>query len=440
MFIGSLVLFLAALVIIWQTSFTPIYNKIAGKTTAMPENPEFAYNKIQVFVAVVLGILTAAGQYLRYKDTPKKVFLTKIGLPTAVALFLSLLISFFGGVNFQKQGIGFLGAIHLAIFASVYGIVANAFYIWSGLNGKLKAAGGSIAHFGFGILLLGILITSSKKDVLSKNNGILLNFDPKTKQDPTENLTLIKGLRTDMGTYWATYQNKDSTGQHGNITYFKVDFETKKTGEKFTLYPNFIKATKGQEGVSGNPDSRHYWDKDIFTYISATSIDDENDTAQFKKYNIKLKDTIFYSGGYMILNKVGINPADTKHQIGAGDTLIVADINIYSADSTRYRATPAIDWKGADSKFILDTVFAQNLAIGFTSVNKDAHTFEVQVKESGKMVPYVALKAYEFPHINLVWLGTIIMISGFAVSLRRRYGLNKNLTVSKRPASVQNQS
>jgi cytochrome c-type biogenesis protein CcmF len=64
----------------------------------------------------------------------------------------------------------------------------------------------------------------------------------------------------------------------------------------------------------------------------------------------------------------------------------------------------------------------------------------VQVKESGKMVPYVALKAYEFPHINLVWLGTIIMISGFAVSLRRRYGLNKNLTVSKRPASVQNQS
>ena len=107
-------------------------------------------------------------------------------------------------------------------------------------------------------MLLGILISSAKKDVLSKNNGILLPFDPKSKQDPTENLTLIKGLRTDMGNYWATYINKDSTGQRGNITYFKVDFENKKSGEKFTLYPNFIKATKGQEGVSGNPDSRHY--------------------------------------------------------------------------------------------------------------------------------------------------------------------------------------
>jgi cytochrome c-type biogenesis protein CcmF len=440
MFIGALVLFLAASVISWQTAFTPIYNKIAGKTTAMPEDPEFAYNKIQIFVAIVLGVLTAIGQYLRYKDTPKGVFIKKAGIPTVAAVILSLLISFFGGVNFQKHGIGFLTFIHVAIFASVYGIVANAAYIWSGLNGKLKVAGGSIAHVGFGILLLGILITSSKKDVLSKNNGILLPFDAKSKQDPAENLTLIKGLRTDMGTYWATYQNKDSSGQHGNITYFKVDFEHKKSGEKFTLYPNFIKATKGQEGVSGNPDSRHYWDKDIFTYISATSMDDANDTASFRKYNVKLKDTIYYSRGYMILNSVGINPADTKYHINPNDTLIVADISIFSADSMKYRATPAIEWKGADSRFIFDTIFAQNLALAFTSLNKDTHAFEVQVKESGTMVPYVALKAYEFPHINLVWIGTIIMIAGFGVSLRRRYGLARSLKVSKRPAAMEKQS
>ena len=440
MFIGALVLFLAAIVITFQTSYTPIYNKFTGKTNAAPEDNEFSYNKIQVFVAIVLGVLTAIGQYMRYKDTPRKIFFSKIGLPTIIALVIALLISFFGGIDFQKHGAGFLGAIHLALFAAVYGVVANAIYIWSGLNGKLKAAGGSIAHFGFGLMLLGILISSAKKDVLTKNNGILLNFAPESKQDPTENLTLVKGLKTDMGTYWATYQNKDSTGQGGNITYFKVDFENKKSGEKFTLYPNFIKATKGQSGVSGNPDSRHYWSKDIFTYVSATSMDDVNDTAQFKKYSVKLKDTIFYSGGYMVLNKVSINPTDTRYQVGQGDTLIVADINIYSADSTHYRATPAISWKGADSKFLLDTVFAQNLAIGFTSLNKDTHTFDLQVKESGKMIPYVALKAYEFPQINLLWIGTIIMVTGFAVSLRRRYGIARSLKLSKRPLATENQS
>ena len=431
MFIGALVLFLAAIVITWQTSFTPIYNKLAGKTTAAPEDPEFAYNKIQVFVAVVLGLLTGIGQFLRYKDTPK-AFLKKAWLPLVLALGCSVLISVFGNINYQKHGAGFLAAIHLAVFAAVYAVIGNASYIWTGLNGKLKVAGGSIAHLGFGLMLLGILFSSAKKDVLSKNNGILLNFDPKSKQDPLENLTLIKGLRSDMGNYWATYIDNDSVSNHGTISYYRVDFEQKKTGEKFTLYPNLIKNTKGAEGFSNNPDSRHYWDRDIFTYVTyASSMDRSPDTVQFRKYQVKPKDTIFYSHGYMILNKVSLNPTDTRLTIGPSDTMIVADISVVSADSMRYRATPAIFWKGVDSRFIFDTVFAQNLAIGFTAVNNETHGVELQVKESDRMSSFIALKAYEFPHINLLWLGTILMTVGFAVSMRRRQVLNKSLKLNK---------
>jgi cytochrome c-type biogenesis protein CcmF len=196
------------------------------------------------------------------------------------------------------------------------------------------------------------------------------------------------------------------------------------------LYPNFIKATKGQEGASGNPDSRHYWDKDIFSYVSAASADDVSDTAQFKKYTVKVKDTIFYSKGYMVLNDVSLNPANTKHIIHPNDTLIVADLTIVANDSMRYRSTPAIYWKGVNSKLIFDTIFAQDLAIGFTSVENTTHAVEIQVKESAKMVPFVSLKAYEFPHINLLWLGTVIMVVGFAMSVRRRLLMNRSLRVS----------
>jgi cytochrome c-type biogenesis protein CcmF len=440
MFIGALVLFLAALVISWQTAFTPIYNKITGKATAAPEDPEFMYNKIQVFVAVVLGVLTATVQYLRYKDTPKSVFIKKVGIPTLVALSFFLLISLLGNIDYHKHGLGFLAAVHLAIFASVYTITANAAYIWNGLNGKLKMAGGSIAHVGFGLMLLGILISSAKKELLTRNQGDLLPFAPESKQDPTENLTLFKGMRTDMGKYWATYQNKDSTSERGDITYFKVDFENKKTGDKFTLYPNFIKATKGQEGASGNPDARHFWNKDVFVSVSASSQDDINDTAQFRKYNVKLKDTVFYTEGYMVLNNVGINLPGTKHSIQPGDTMIVADITVFGADSSRHRAMPAIDWKGADSRFVFDTVFSQGLLVGLTSVNKDNHQFELQVKESGKIVSYVALKGFEFPQINLLWTGTIVMMIGFAISIRRRYLLNKSLKKTPRAVMAENQA
>ncbi len=431
MFIGALVLFLAALVITWQTAFTPIYNKLTGKTSAAPEEPEFAFNKIQIFVAIVLGILTAVTQYLRYKDTPKGVFVKKIALPTLVAAVISLLISFFGGIEFYKHGAGFLGAIHLAIFAAVYTVVGNFSYIWAGLNGKLKAAGGSVAHLGFGLMLLGILFSSSKKDVLSKNNGILLPFDPKTKENPAENLTLIKGMRTDMGKYYATYERSDSVSNNGKIVHFKVNFENKKTGEQFSLYPNLIRNTKGQSGFSNNPDSKHYWSKDIFSYISyASTMDSEIDTLPFTRHSVKIKDTLYYSNGYMILDSVSMNPRNTKHQVNPGDTIIVAQLTVVAKDSTRYKASPAIFWKGVDSRFVFDTIFPQNLAVGFTSMNPATNAAQLQVKESARMVPFVALKVYEFPQINLLWIGTIIMITGFAMSIRRRLLLNSKLTAA----------
>lgn len=420
MFIGSLVFFLSALVITYQTAFNPIYNKITGATTAAPEDPEFAYNKIQIFVAVVLGLLSAIAQYLKYKNTSRAYFIKKMAVPTLLSLIISLSISIWGGINFTKHGAGFLGAIHLAIFASVYAIIANAAYIWSGLKGNLKTAGASVAHVGFGMMLLGILIASAKKEVLSRNNGILLNFGKESKENPMENLTLVKGLRTDMGKYWATYEHNDSLTNFGNINYFKINFESKTGGDKFTLYPNLIRNTKGQEGFSNNPDAKHYFTKDIFTYISyASTIDREKDTASYKPYAVKLNDTIFYSTGFMVLNKVTVNPDNDKYHYTTGDTALMAEIKITSYDSSGYLARPVYAVKNAQVAVLPDTVFSQNLAIAFTKVLNDKE-IELQVKESGKMIPFVSLKVYEFPHINVLWLGTIVMIIGFVMSMWRR--------------------
>ena len=61
--------------------------------------------------------------------------------------------------------------------------------------------------------------------------------------------------------------------------YFKINFRKKDSSDQFTLFPNLIRNTKGGEGFSNNPDSRHYWNKDIFSYISyADNMDNEADT------------------------------------------------------------------------------------------------------------------------------------------------------------------
>jgi cytochrome c-type biogenesis protein CcmF len=168
-------------VIIAKTS-VPVVNKIFGTKIAPPEDAEFAYNQIQVFVAIVIGLLTAITQYFKYKDTPKAFFRKKMDT-YFTCIGHQLAISFWGHISYDKKGPGFLFAIHLGIFAAVYAVIANASYIWLGLKGKVKAAGASIAHVGFGLVLVGILISSSKKTVLSWNTtGVTpLRVDPKEK-------------------------------------------------------------------------------------------------------------------------------------------------------------------------------------------------------------------------------------------------------------------
>lgn len=425
MFIGSLVLFLSAVVITFITSL-PVFNKIfAGwslfeKAFSQPENAEFTHNRIQVFVAVVIGVLTAITQYLKYKDTPKGVFTKKIIWPTLTALIISVLISIFGKVDYNKEGIGFLAAIHLAIFSSVYAIVANSSYVWLGLKGKLKAAGASVAHIGFGMLLLGILISSGGKKILSWNKtGI--NVLQKTKQeDPAENTTLFKGIATDMGSYMVTY-TKDTLNTRDRKRYFEIDFKAKDGGSSFKVYPDVIKNNKGGEGFAANPDAKHYWNKDIFVYITSFNEDGKKDTTSFRPFEMKRGDTAYYSNGFMVFDSVLVNPASKKHLYADDEKAVFMNISITSKEGQRLQSLPGFALKDSTIRYLPDTVLAQNLVLKFNKlVDSQTGKMELGIKESKSLTTLLTLKVLEFPMIKLLWFGVVVMVIGSVMSIVQR--------------------
>ena len=428
MFIGSLVIFLSAVFIMVATSL-PVINDIFGTKWTTGEDSKFAYNRIEIFIAIILGLLTAIVQYLKYKNSSPAQVLKKIWPYTAAALIVSVCVSVFGEIQYSQYGSGFQAAIHLAVFAGIYAVISNASYVFNTMKGNLKMAGASIAHAGFGLLLVGILISSSKKEVLSINTtGINLPFDPKTKENPLENLTLIKNVKTDMGKYYATYVSNDSVNQTGNIIYFKVNFTDKKTGESFDLWPNLIKNTKGAENFSNNPDKRHYLDRDIFTYISyANILDKQRDTSGFKTYPVALHDTVFYSKGMLILDSVLVNPSTGKYHFTPGDTALVAKIRVISKDSQQYSMYPLLFVKDNLIHREADTLYAQNLAVQLGTVMNNKK-IQLLIKESSDMVPFVSLKVYVFPQINLVWAGILVMMTGFVISIVNRRKTLSGLT------------
>ncbi|HUM98292.1 MAG TPA: cytochrome c biogenesis protein CcsA [Chitinophagaceae bacterium] len=420
MFIGSLMFFLSAIIIIIQTSL-PVINKVFGKDVAPPEDAEFAYNSIQIFVAIIVAVLSAITQYLKYKDTNSLFFWKRILIPTLISLVIATIFVAFGQINYVKKGPVFKASIWLALICSIYAIIANASYIWIGLKGKLKLAGGSVAHLGFGTVLLGILISSSNKETLSNNvNGIPVPLA--NTENPAENLTLVQGLRTDMGKYWVTFE-KDSSLTKKPKTFFKLNFNAKNGKENFTLQPNAFVNYK-MEGLQANPDAKHFWDHDVFVYI--TSIPDPDrkpDTSSFRSQWMKAGDTAFYSGGFMVLERFVTEDSVPNANFKPGDLATAGTFKVFSKNGTSYTSTPLLLNRGGQSESYSDTVLSENLVL---KINKaEGNRIEAGIKDTDFLMKYVTIKAYKFPFISLLWLGVIITVVGIIISMARRIALNR---------------
>jgi cytochrome c-type biogenesis protein CcmF len=431
MFIGSLVFFLSAIVITIKTSL-PVFNKTFGFRFAAPEDGEYSYNQIQVFVAIIIAILTAITQYLRYKKTQGKFFWKGIAIPTLISIVVASLVLLFGDVKYYNHGAGFLAAIWAALAVSIYAAIANFSYIWIGLKGKLKLSGGSIAHFGFGLVLVGILLSSSKKEILSYNTtGIPINFGTDSKEKTGENLTLIKGLPAKMGKFDVTYVN-DSMHPKKELWYYQIHFKSREDNEEFTLYPNAFVNYKGNENLMANPDSRHYWDHDVFTYVSALPNPDKiRDTTRFKSKTMVPGDSLFYSRGFAVLQDVETVSGDSlpKELFGNDGRVYKASLKVFSKTGSIYTITPTLAYVKGQFIPVPDTLPGERLILQLQNAGP-GKSVGLGYRESEAVMKFVTLKAYKFPFINILWLGILITATGIFISMVRRIRLNR-LTADK---------
>ncbi len=253
MFIGSLIIALAAFQIIFTTSI-PVFNKVLGTHLAPPTDNVAFYNRWQMPYALLVVVFIGFSQFLNYSSNRLKEALKKLALPAILALLASLpfLIS---GIVTQPAFVLFLYFILLGFFA----IIANIIFKTSfpGNTGAL------IAHLGFIIFLLGTLITFSNSRVISTNTS---RYDMGNEKSNAENLMLVKNDTLYMAGFYVTYVNKSRSG---NTTFYRVDFLRMKEGklkQQFSLYPSVN--VHPRMGAVYNPATRHYPLIDYYTYIA----------------------------------------------------------------------------------------------------------------------------------------------------------------------------
>jgi cytochrome c-type biogenesis protein CcmF len=421
MFIGSFVLLLSAIQIIISTSipvWSPLAKWITGKEVAPPVDPVQHYNSIQIWVAIIIGLLSATVLYFRFRQSDNKTVLRRLLFTGLAAAVLTIIIALAQDINVPQY--------ILLLFAAMYSITATLYYAVS-IQKKIMKMGAAISHLGFGLVLLGILLSSFGKEIISFNTlGVMMDFGKETTaenvKESQENVLLFLNTPVAMGDYVVTYKG-DSTSTSDPRTFYKVYYERRdsasgKVEESFTLYPDAFVNPKGQQGLIANPASKHYLHKDVFTYV--TQVLDptkRTDTTAYKKHKVKKGDSVFFSNGYLVFND--FEAANYEQQ--SGDLSVKAKLTVYDLKGEAGVMRPEYGIKNNSyQNFREDTLKSMGLYARFIKVIPEENSIELELKQTDPKDDYIVLKALVFPFINVLWLGIVVMVFGFLLSMWNR--------------------
>ena len=90
-------------------------------------------------------------------------------------------------------------------------------------------------------------------------------------------------------------------------------------------------------------------------------------------------------------------------------------------EGRKYQVNPKVALVNGNPIMLPDTLIAESLVVKFNKlIDGKQNIFEVGVKESKQITELITLKVYEFPMINILWIGIIIMVIGFMMSVKQR--------------------
>lgn len=414
MFIGALVLIISAFQIIFTTSI-PVINVIFGTDMAPPIDPIDHYNSWQVPFAIVIAILVAFSMFLSYRNTDKKRFLKRIIPSVIVALILTVAIAI---------ALAITSRIYIILlFASLAAVLANADYMVRILKGKVLNAGASIAHVGFGLIILGALLSAGLKDVISTNtSGIDIRMEGEEEDANLENILLYKNDTLPMGPYDVTYVGKKREGI--NLLYEVYYRNRENPSEEFSLFPR-IQLNKTMGNVP-EPDTKHALTKDLFTYVTYVNEQDfeENPVKEYEVTDtliIQKGDTALVAPYLAILEGIEQEIEKEKHGLLESDMAIKARLILDDLHNSGSVMEPILVIRENQLFYIQAEEEELGIRIALVAINPEngALTFMVE-RDKNKKEDFIIMRAAIFPYINVLWMGCIIMIIGTGIAIFNR--------------------
>lgn len=451
-FLGAVTLGLMSFQVILPTSI-PAWNALVESfggisNMAPPADQVEFYTKFQLWFAVAISLLTAVGQFFWWQKMDKKALKEALITPYVVSVLLSAVVIVLAKVYDWKYMI--------IVVAGMFTIVANSVILARLLKKTtFKLAGGSLAHIGLGMILIGVMFSSGYSDVISINMSGLTYSNSWEDEMNKEHVLLWINKPTQMKDYTVIYRGRqkkvvgvpeyvpskilESTGNVNEALaledykdyfkkgdkvqlvleendYFKIDY-FQNEALKFSLAP-MSQFNESMGGLISSPDSKIYLNRDLYTYVAAMNDYSDPEWKEDETYEVSpgeqfhIADFVTYFDGAEVLKEI------EGYVLQEGDVAVKAKLRVLDYDVEKVLEPTFIIRNNQVGKLpVIDTELG--LKISLENILPEQNKFVFKVNQYQK--DYVVMKAIVKPYINVLWLGTIIMLIGFTVAIYRRF-------------------
>lgn len=454
--LGAAVLCLMGFQVLLPTSI-PVYNSLIesfGGTSnvAPPADQVGFYSKFQLWFGVLVALISGTGQFFWWKKMDKEKLKKEMLFPVLISLVLFALVISIAGVYSPSYVV--------LTLAGVYIIVSNIKVLASVLKVNPALSGGALAHIGVGLMLIGVMFSSGYSKVVSLNNtGMLISKDLPTEFN-RDNLLLFINEPRAMAGYDIEYLGervevrngsgyvnkndidltidpykviatkdilyrgkkilnaKDTFEINPENTFYEIEL---RQGEEVAaiLYPR-VQVNPAMGGFVASPDIKRDVTRDLYTHVSLPmNREEEPQWSETEEIRIKLNQQFFVNDYVAVLEEVNRIHEIDGFKLADDDVAVQAKIKV-TGERDVYYADPIFLIRG---KLQVGRISSEinDLGVKITLLNIHPDTGEFSLALNTRQKDWVIIKAMEKPYINVLWLGTGVLMIGFVMAMIRRF-------------------
>jgi cytochrome c-type biogenesis protein CcmF len=451
-FIGAIVLCLMSFQILIPTSI-PVWNKLLASVGidanfAPPPNQVKFYSRFQLWFAVAVALLSGVGQFFWWRKMDGAQLRKDLLMPLLITLVLFALVITIGKV-YKIQYM-------VLTLAGLFTLVANAKILLNLIKTSPGLSGGAVAHIGVGLMLIGMMFSSGYSRVVSLNNTGMLISKQFSEEFNRDNLFLFVNETRNMWGYdieylgerleprhhggyirrsdvnetgdkdkvvakfdlnidGHAYKAKDTIDVKGENTFFQI--ELRRGGKTFTLYPR-AQINPEMGGLLPSPHIYRTVSADLFTTISSVMKPaGEDEWSDLQEMRIKQGEQFFANDYVCVLESVTRVSEVDGIDLTPDDVAVKAHFRI-QGERGDYFAEPIFVIKNRLVGRIPDEIRDLGLRIVLMNIHPETGDFTIATRTRQK--DWVVIKAIEMPYINVVWIGTLVLMTGFGIAMTRR--------------------